>query len=60
VAYPSLGEFVYMLAVASWTIPAFDLEADLDALLALEADCLRDEEFVVTEDRYLIIARKPG
>jgi len=60
VAYPSLGEFVYMLAVASWTIPDFDVEADLDALLALEADCASDDGFVVTEDRYLIIARKPG
>ena len=60
VAYPSLGEFVYMLSVASWTIPDFDLERDIDALLALERDCLTDEGFVVTEDRYLLTARKPA
>lgn len=58
VAYPSLGEFVYMLAVASWTIPDFDVERDVDALLALEEDCLTDEGFVVTEERYLLTARK--
>ena len=60
VAYPSLGEFVYMLSVASWTIPDFDVERDIDALLALERDCLSDEGFVVTEDRYLLTARKPA
>ena len=60
VAYPSLGEFVYMLAVASWTIPDFDVEREIDALLNLEQDCLTDEGFVVTEDRYLLTARKPS
>jgi SAM-dependent methyltransferase len=60
VAYPSLGEFVYMLAVANWTIPDFDVERDIDALLALEQDCLTDEGFVVTEERYLLTARKPA
>ncbi len=58
VAYPSLGEFVYMLAVSSWLIPDFDVERDIDALLALEEDCLTDEGFVVTQDRYLLTARK--
>jgi SAM-dependent methyltransferase len=58
VAYPSLGEFVYMLAVASWTIPDFDVERDIEALLDLEQNCLIDEGFVVTEDRYLLTARK--
>ena len=59
-AYPSLGEFVYMLSVASWTIPDFDVERDIDALLALERDGLTDEGFMVTEDRYLLTARKPA
>jgi hypothetical protein len=49
-----------MLSVAVWTIPDFDVERDIDALLALERDCLTDEGFVVTEDRYLITARKPA
>jgi SAM-dependent methyltransferase len=60
VAYPSLGEFVYMLAVAPWTIPDFDVERDIDALLALEQDCLTDEGLEVTEHRYLLTARKPA
>jgi SAM-dependent methyltransferase len=60
VAVPSLGDFVYMLSVASWTIPDFDVERDIDALLALERDCLSDEGFVVTEERYLLTARKPA
>lgn len=60
VAYPSLGEFVYMLSVTTWLIAGFDVERDIDALLALERDCLTDEGFVVTEDRYLLTARKPS
>jgi len=61
IVVPSLGEFVYMLAiVASWTIPEFDVERDIDALRALERDCLTDDGFAITEDRYLITARKPA
>ena len=60
VAYPSLGEFVYRLSVANWTIPDFDVERDIDVLLALEQDCLTDEGFVVTEDRILLTAREPA
>ena len=60
VAYPSLGEFVFMLCVAPWEIPEFEVERDLDALLAFESDCLTDDGLVVTECRYLIDARKPG
>ena len=59
VAYPSLGEFVFMLCVAPWEIPDFDVERDLDALLAFESDCLTKDGLVVTECRYLVIARKP-
>jgi SAM-dependent methyltransferase len=60
VTYPSLGEFVYMLAMANWAIPEFDVERDIDALLALEQRCLTDEGFLVTEERYLLTARKPA
>ena len=35
----------------------FDVERDVDALLALERDCLTDEGFVVTEERYLKSAK---
>ena len=60
VAYPSLGEIVFMLGVAPWTVPDFDLTRDLDSLLAFEAHCSTSEGIVVTESRFLIIARKPG
>lgn len=60
VAYPSLGEFVYMLSVTTWLLAGFDVERDVDALLALERDCLTDDGLMVTEDRYLLTARMPA
>ena len=58
VAYPSLGEFVFMICVAPWEIPQFDVERDLEALLAFESDCLTGDGLVVTECRYLLVATK--
>jgi SAM-dependent methyltransferase len=58
IAYPSLGEFAYQLAVDPELIPGFDIEADLEALLTMERECLGPEGFVVTECRYLLTARK--
>jgi len=58
VAYRSLGDVVYLLALMPWLIPDFDLERDLDALLALEADCATDQGIVLTESRFLITAAK--
>lgn len=60
VAYPSLGDFVFLLCVAPWEIPDFSVDRDLDALLAFEADCTMADGLVVTESRYLIVARKSG
>jgi len=60
VAYPSLGEIVFMLGVAPWTVPDFDLTRDLDSLLEFEAHCSTADGLVVTESRFLMIARKPG
>ena len=60
VAYPSLGEVVYNLAVLPWEIEHFDVEADLDALLALEADCSTADGLVLTQCRCLITARRRG
>jgi SAM-dependent methyltransferase len=59
VAYPTLGEVVYMIAVAPWDIADFDLERDLDALLALEAECTTAEGMVLTECYYRLTATKP-
>ena len=59
VAYPSLGEFVFMLCIAPWEIPDFAVDRDLDSLLSFEAACLTQDGLVVTECRYLIVVRKP-
>jgi len=58
-AYGGVEDIVYLLTIAPWTVPEFDVERDLDALLALEQDCTRSEGLVLTEARFLIIARKP-
>ena len=58
VAFESLGDFVYMLTAIPWTIPDFDVERDLDALLALEGALQRDEGIVLTESYFVIEARK--
>jgi len=60
VAYPNIGPFVFMLAVAPWHVPDLDPERDLDALLAMERACTTDDGFVVSECHYLITARKPA
>jgi SAM-dependent methyltransferase len=60
VAYPSLGHVTYLLALMPWQLPDFDLERDLDALLALEAGLATPRGIVVTESRDLIVASHPG
>ncbi len=59
VAFATLGDLVFMLAVTPWTIPNFDVGRDIDALLALEADLQTPDGLVLTESRYLLVARKP-
>lgn len=59
VAYRRLGELVYELVAAPWTIPDFDVEADLDALLDVEAKLGRAEGIVLRDQRYIIEACKP-
>ena len=58
-AFGSLGDVVYLLTAASETLPDFDVERDLDALLALERDLTREQGIVLTEPRYIIEAHKP-
>jgi len=58
VAYRDLGEIVFLLAISPWSFPGFSPEGDLDALLALESECLTEDGLVVTESRFLIIAEK--
>ena len=59
VAYRNLGEVVYALTAAPWTVPDFDLEADLEALLALEQDLRSVEGILLSDRRYVLEARKP-
>jgi len=60
VAWESLGDLVAHLLVAPWTIPDFEVERDIEALLALEAALTTSEGIVLTEGRYLLEARKPA
>lgn len=60
VAYPSLGEVVYMLALTPWHVPDLDLERDLDALLELQQRRSTAEGVALTFSRDLIEARKPS
>ena len=58
VAMESLGDAVYMLTAVPWAVPGFDLERDLDALLALERACSRAEGLVLTQSHFIIEAVK--
>src|SRR5579859_1530924 len=60
VAYRQLGHLVYFLVAAPWTIPDFDLDADLEALLEVERQLSGPEGIVLTDPRYLLEAHKPG
>ena len=60
VVYGSLGDLVFMLLVAPWEIPEFDVERDLDALLALEDACTTDDGLVMTWSRFVIVAERRG
>ncbi len=54
VAYRSLGDVVFLLLTAPWTIPGFDPVREIDALLALEDAHGSEDGIVLTEGYYLI------
>ena len=58
VAMGRLGDVVYMLTAVPWAVPGFDVERDVDALLALERACSRDEGLVWTQSNFVIEAVK--
>ena len=60
VAYHSLGDVVYMMTVVmpQWREHGFDLERDLDALLALKRELSGEKGIVLTESRFVIEAAK--
>lgn len=57
VAYATLGDLVFLLLVADWTIPGFDPERDVERLLAVERELGTRDGIVMTEHRVLITAR---
>ena len=59
VAYAGLGDIVFMLLITPWTIPDFDVERDIEALLELEQACSTDDGLVMTWSRFLLVAEKP-
>ena len=60
VAYPTIGQIVFMLLIAPWEIPGFDPLAELEEIIAMEDGLRTQEGVVMTFARYLMIARKPG
>ena len=46
--------------VRPWMVPDFDLDADLDALLALDRDLRGPHGIALSYRRYLVEARKSG
>ena len=59
VAYRTLGDVAYMLTTVPWAVPGFELERDLDALLAVERSVRRDEGVVLTHSHFVIEGDKP-
>jgi SAM-dependent methyltransferase len=60
VAYPTIGQFVFMLLIAPWEIPGFDPLAEIEEIIAMEDGLRVPEGIAVTFARYLLVARKPG
>jgi SAM-dependent methyltransferase len=59
-AFEHLGDFVFMLSVASWTVPGLDpLGKDLETLLRLENDLTTEDGLVLSDGAFIIEARKP-
>ncbi len=58
VTFAGLPSLVYMLTRDIWTVPDFDVEADLQALRAMESELSGPNGIAMTEGRYIMIARK--
>jgi SAM-dependent methyltransferase len=60
VRFATLGDLVFLLLVAPWTVPGLDPVRDIDTLMALE-DALSDGEgIVLTETHYILVASRPA
>jgi SAM-dependent methyltransferase len=61
VAFPTLGDLVYLLCIAPWEIPDFDpLGSDLEGLLEVEAQLSTPSGIELTSGAYLLEAVKRG
>jgi SAM-dependent methyltransferase len=60
VAYPTIGQIVFMLLIAPWEIPGFDPLAEIEEIIAMEDGLRTPQGIVMTFARYLIVARKPA
>lgn len=58
VTFPGMPALVYMLTRDIWTVPDFDVEADLEALREMESKIGGPNGIALTEGRYIMIARK--
>ncbi len=58
ITFPGLPSLVYMLTRDIWTVPDFDVEADIEALRAMESEIGGPNGIAMTEGRYIMIARK--
>jgi SAM-dependent methyltransferase len=58
VAFATLGDVVFMALVSPWSFPTFEPARDIDRLLAVEDALTTPDGIVLTEIRYLIVARK--
>jgi SAM-dependent methyltransferase len=59
-AFEKLGQIVYTMALAPWSFPDFELEADLDGLLEFEHNRRKPEGVILTDTRYMLEARQPN
>ena len=59
VAFGSLGDVVYTLTAAPWTVPDFSLQRDMDALVAFERKNRQKDGILIPESRVVIEAKKP-
>ena len=59
-AFATIADFAANLLVAPWEVPRFDLEADREALLAVERELGTSEGIVLSEGRCLLRAVKAG
>lgn len=57
--FNDLAHLVRALTAAPWVVPDFDVEADIDALLALDEDLHDERGIVMSRSRYILEVHRP-